>query len=177
MGSMKRCILKILKGILNVVEIHLPSVLLFAFTLSMFLQVVLRYVFRFPSPELYEITSYSFVWTVLLGAAYANRYRDHLRFNIIYEKLPRKAQLVVDIAFDSLITVLFIISLKPILKQTFWYHIIRTEVLGIPWTYLVICLPIFMILVVYHNIVFIYYEIRELIKGIPINLEGKPWER
>lgn len=174
---MKKWPLNIFKKVLDVVEIHIPSILLFAFTLSMFLQVLLRYVFKFPSPELYEITSYSFVWTVLLGAAYAHRYRDHLRFNIIYEKLPRKAQLVVDIAFDSLITVLFIISLKPILKQTFWYHIIRTEVLGIPWTYLVICLPIFMILVVYHNIVFIYYEIRELIKGIPINLEGKPWER
>ncbi|MCD6552348.1 TRAP transporter small permease [Thermotoga sp.] len=174
---MRKWLLSIFKGVLDAVEIHMPSILLFAFTLSMFLQVLLRYVFKFPSPELYEITSYSFVWTVLLGAAYAHRYRDHLKFNIIYEKLPRKAQLVIDITFDSLITVLFIISLKPILKQAFWYHIIRTEVLGIPWTYLVLCLPVFMILVVYHNIVFIYYEIRELITGIPVNLEGKPWER
>ncbi|PLV59051.1 TRAP transporter small permease [Thermotoga sp. KOL6] len=166
----------ILKTILDVLEIHLPSILLFTFTISLFLQVLLRYVFKFPSPELYEITSYCFVWTVLLGAACAHRYRDHLRFNIIYEKLPRKVQLVIDITFDSFITILFIISLKPILKQTFWYHLIRSEVLGIPWTYLVISLPVFMILVIYHNISYVYYGIRELITGVPAKTEGKPWE-
>ncbi|RKX50869.1 MAG: TRAP transporter small permease [Thermotoga sp.] len=166
---------KLIKVTVDIVEIHLSSIFLFAVFATMFLQVWLRYIFRMPSPQLYEITQYSFVWTVLLGAAFAHRYRDHIRFNIIYEKLPRKMQLVIDIVFDLLMVVLFSISLKPIFRQAFWYHMIRSEVLGIPWTYLVLCLPLFLIFVIGHNIVFLYYEFRELFTGKPMKTEEKPW--
>jgi len=166
---------KILKTVVDIVEQHLSSIFLFSVFISMFFQVWLRYIFKMPSPELYEITLYSFAWAVLLGAAYAHRYRDHIRFNIIYEKLPRKAQLVIDIVFDALLTILFTISLRPVFRQAFWYHMIRSEVLGIPWTYLVFCLPLFIILVIGHNVIFLYYEIRELFTGKPMNLEEKPW--
>jgi len=167
--------MKVVKFIVDLFEKHLSAIFLFVLFLSMFLQVILRYVFNMPSPELYEISTYSFAWTVLLGAAFARRYRDHIRFNIIYERLPRKVQLVIDIIFDSFLTVLLILAFPPVIRQALWYKMIRSEVLGIPWTYLVMCLPIFMGLVVGRNIVFLYRELRELIKGEPMKVEEKPW--
>jgi TRAP-type C4-dicarboxylate transport system, small permease component len=92
---------KVLKIISNVLEVHVPAISIFVLFLSMFLQVILRYGFKHPSPELFEISSYTFVWTVLLGAALANRYRNHIKFDIIYNKLPQKARIVIDILFDS----------------------------------------------------------------------------
>jgi len=167
---------KFLKVLVDVFEKHLSSIMLFILFASMFIQVILRYFFNMPSPELFEISTYSFVWTVLLGAAFASRYRDHIRFNIIYEKFPRKVQLIVDIFFDTFFNLLLLISLYPVLRQSFWYKIIRSEVLNIPWTYLVICLPIAMVLIIVHNSIFIYKAIIELIKRKHVDVEEKPWQ-
>ncbi|GAB4318746.1 TRAP transporter small permease [Pseudothermotoga lettingae] len=155
---------KVLKIISNVLEVHVPAISIFVLFLSMFLQVILRYGFKHPSPELFEISSYTFVWTVLLGAALANRYRNHIKFDIIYNKLPQKARIVIDILFDSFFSVLLIISLFPVIKQSIWYRIIKSEVLGIPWTYLIICLPLMMILITIQNGLSIYKNILEILR-------------
>lgn len=161
-----------LRVISNILEIHVPAVSIFVLFLSMFLQVVLRYGFKHPSPELFEISSYTFVWTVLLGAALANRYKNHIRFDIVYNKLPRKAQLIIDIVFDSLFSILLLISLFPVVKQSIWYRIIKSEVLGIPWTYLVICLPLMMILITIQNGLSVYRNVLELLKR-PVKSSGE----
>lgn len=154
----------IFKIISNILQIHVPAISIFILFLSMFLQVILRYGFKHPSPELFEISSYTFVWTVLLGAALANRFRNHIKFDIIYNKFPKKIQLLIDIVFDSLFCFLLLISLSPVIKQAIWYRIIKSEVLGIPWTYLVICLPLMMILIVIQNIISIYKNTIALFK-------------
>lgn len=167
--------MNVLKKIKNLTQIHLPAVCVLILFSSMFMQVLLRYVFRHPSPEAFEISSYSFVWSVLLGAALANRYKNHIRFDILYNKLPRKVQIVIDIFFDTFFSLLLIISLRPIVSQALWYRIIKSEVLGIPWTYLTLCLPIAMLLMIADNFRFIILNLRELIFNKPFKLEERPW--
>ncbi|WP_448534917.1 TRAP transporter small permease [Pseudothermotoga sp.] len=167
--------MKVLKKVKDVVQIHVPAVCVLILFSSMFAQVVLRYVFRHPSPEAFEISSYSFVWSVLLGAALANRYKNHIKFDIIYNKFPRKVQIVTDIVFDLFFSSLLIISLKPIVSQALWYKIIRSEVLGIPWTYLTLCLPIAMVLMIIDNFRFIFLNLRELLFKKPFKMEERSW--
>ncbi|WP_448517794.1 TRAP transporter small permease [Pseudothermotoga sp.] len=167
--------MKVLKKVKDVVQIHVPAVCVLILFSSMFAQVLLRYVFRHPSPEAFEISSYSFVWSVLLGAALANRYKNHIKFDIIYNKFPRKVQIVTDIVFDTFFTTLLIVSLKPIVSQALWYKIIRSEVLGIPWTYLTLCLPIAMVLMIIDNFRFTFFNLRELFFRKPYKMEERPW--
>jgi len=166
---------KVLKKIKDIFQIHVPAACVLILFLSMFSQVVLRYVFRHPSPEAFEISSYSFVWSVLLGAALANRYKNHIKFDIIYNKFPRKAQIVTDVFFDVFFSSLLIISLKPVVSQALWYKIIRSEVLGIPWTYLALCLPIAMVLMIIDNVRFIFLNLRELFFRKPYKMEERAW--
>ncbi len=148
---------------------------MFVLTSSMFLQVILRYGFKHPSPELFEISSYSFVWTVLLGAALANKYKNHIKFDVIYNKFSQKAKCIIDIIFDSFFSILLLISLFPVVKQSLWYKIIRSEVLGIPWTYLVICLPIMMVLITMQNVSSVYKNLRKLIEKRTEKTEESKW--
>lgn len=166
---------KLLIKIRDLIQIHVPAVCVFILFLSMFAQVLLRYVFKHPSPEAFEISSYSFVWSVLLGAALANRYKNHIKFDILYNKFPRKAQIVIDIVFDSFFNVILIVALKPIVSQSLWYRIIKSEVLGIPWTYITMCLPIAMLLMIVDNSRFIILNLRELIFKKTYKLEERPW--
>ena len=174
-GSLRVSDVKVFKKVKDVVQIHVPAVCVLILFSSMFAQVLLRYVFRHPSPEVFEISSYSFVWSVLLGAALANRYKNHIKFDIIYNKFPRKAQIVTDIVFDLFFSTLLIVSLKPIVSQALWYRIIRSEVLGIPWTYLALCLPIAMVLMIIDNFRFIFLNLRELFFKKPYKMEERPW--
>ncbi len=166
---------KVFKIFLDVVEMHFAAILLFLLFLSMVIQVVMRYVFDYPSPALYEIMTWSFVWTVWISAALAWRYNDHIKFNIIYEKLPRKVQLIIDISFNAIFSFTLGISFFPVLNQVIWYKIIRSQVLGIPWDYLLMVLPISMALILFHNALWIYYEFDELIRGKKHKMEDKPW--
>lgn len=173
--NLRRSLVRIPQFLMDVIEIHGSALFLLTVFTTMFLQVIARYLLRNPSPELFEVTQYAFPWGVLLGAACAQRYRDHIRFNILYDKLPRRARLGIDIVFDSAITALFVLSLRPVFYQAFWYHMLRSEVLEIPWTYLVFCLPIFLILVIIHNLTYLYHAIRELVMGKPGKPAVKPW--
>lgn len=171
----KRVLRKLGKFVLDAVEIHGSALFLCTLCFTMFLQVVFRYLLKHPSPDLFEVTQYSFPWGVLLGAACAQRYRDHMRFNILYERFPNKLRLLLDVFFDLAMVGFFAYSLPPILRQTLWYHMLRSEVLGIPWTYLVFCLPIFMVLVILHNVVHVWRALQEIIGGRPRQVEAKPW--
>ncbi len=174
--DVRRLIRKLFSTLLDFIEIHGSTLFLFTVLLTMFGQVVARYLLKKPSPELFEITQYAFPWGVLLGAACAQRYRDHIRFNILYDKLPRKARLAIDVVFDLAIIVLFTISLPTVIRQMIWYRILRSEVLNIPWTYLVVCLPLFMVLVIIHNVTHLYSGLRELATGIPRKPMRRPWQ-
>jgi TRAP-type C4-dicarboxylate transport system permease small subunit len=174
MSKIKKFV-RIIRGLMDALEVHGSTLFLFTIFITMFLQVVLRYLFNKPSPALFEVTQYAFPWGTLLGAACAQRYRDHIRFNILYDKFPKRVRLVIDVIFDFAIVGLFALSMPEVFHQTFWYYMLRSEVLDIPWTYLVFCLPLFLILVIIHNLVHIYHAIREIITGIPYQPEAKPW--
>ncbi|WP_292590725.1 MULTISPECIES: TRAP transporter small permease [unclassified Mesotoga] len=161
---------------LNLIESWGGIIFLGLLFLSIFLQVVLRYVFRTPSPELFEVAQYSFIWTIFLGAPYARKFDAHIKFDIIFVKLPRKAQLILQIAFDLFFCIVLLVTLGPVLGDVLFYKIIKSEVLRIPWTYLFMCFPIFMVLTFIHNVIWIVKSFIELFSGRIVPKEVEPWD-
>ncbi len=168
---------RIIRKIIDFLEIHLPVFIILVLIFSVVIQVFARYLLNLPLPRVFEISIYSFVWAIYLGGALAKRYRMHMRFNIIYRKLPRKAQLISDIIFEIITSVILVIILVPSVQYTLCNYKIKSSALRIPWTYLLLCFPIFISLVLIHNVFWIYVYIQEL-KGnkIPLKEETLPWE-
>ena len=165
-----------MKKILDFLELHLNAVIFITLFMSMVVQVFMRYVLDMPSPFLHELMMYTFVWTVYLSSALAHRYRSHIRFNIIYDMLPKKVRIAIDLVFDLFVSFLLGFSFVPVLKELISYGFIESHILKISWTYLYMVFPIFMVLVLYHNAKFVYQEIRALLKGEDIPEEEKPWD-
>lgn len=164
------------KKIFDLLEIHLAAIIFVTLFFSIVIQVFSRYVLNRPLPPLFELSIYSFVWVIFLGAPLAKRYRKHLRFDILYQKFPKRVQLISEIAFDIFTNVVLLIILVPIVKYTAWSYTIKASVLRIPWTYLLLCFPIFIILLFIHNSVWIYYHVRVLLgKQLPPS-EIWPWQ-
>ena len=69
--------------ILDFIEIHLATWVFILLLTSISIEVFSRYVLNKPTPRFFEISIYSFIWTIYLGAALAKRYKQHNRFDII----------------------------------------------------------------------------------------------
>ena len=164
------------KKILDVIEIHLAAGIFILLLVSISIEVFSRYVLNEPTPKFFEISIYTFIWTIYLGAALAKRYNQHIRFDILYRKFSPKGQLLIDIVFDSLTTVVMLILLVPSINYTLWSYRIKSSTLRVPWTYLLVCFPLFVILILIHNFKDIYTNIQIFRGKATRRKEVLPWQ-
>ena len=164
-----------LEKIFNFFEIHLACWIFILMLSAVAVQVFSRYVLNMPIPKLFELSIYSFIWTIYLGAALAKRYNQHIRFDILYRRLPERGQLVIDILFDLLLVVVLLILLIPSVDYTLWNYRIKASALRIPWTYLLMCFPLFVGLTTVHCIIDIITNIRRFVGKVSEEEEVLPW--
>lgn len=163
------------KRLLDILEVYLPTAIFFLLIMTVFIQVVSRYGFNRPLPKFFELSIYSFVWTIYLGAALAKRYNQHIRFDLLYRKLSVKTRAIVDICFDSLTTFVMLLLVYPSIEYTIWNYRIKASALRIPWTYLLLCFPLFVGLIIIHNTLSIYANITLLAGKDAHTEEVPPW--
>lgn len=164
------------KKIFDFLEVYLPTSIFFLLIISVSIEVFSRYVLNKPTPKFFELSIYSFVWTIYLGASLAKRYDQHIRFDILYRKFSQRMRLFVDIFFDTLTNVVLLFLLIPSIKYTIWNYKIKASALRIPWTYLLLCFPIFVCLILIHNTSNIVSKIHELLGKRAHQEEVPPWQ-
>ena len=91
--KMERAILAFLKWAL--------IILLIAVTVSVSWGVFTRYVLNAAAQWTFEFSGFTLVWITFLGSAYALFNGKHIRFETLFDKLPRRMQLVVTTIFNS----------------------------------------------------------------------------
>ena len=139
--------------------------------LAIAIQVFYRYFLNISLEWPFELSIYAYIWTLYLSAAWGVREGNHVKFNILYDKLPPKVQKMVDIIFNTLTTTIFIIIFKPICENLLFYYRIKTASLKIPWTYAFMVFPIFLTFTIIHNIEFIIRDIKYLYNNKDAKIE------
>ncbi|NOH17180.1 TRAP transporter small permease [Clostridium cochlearium] len=94
---------KLLQGIVKTCK-SLCTILLTAMSLVVFLNVIVRFVFKSSIAWSEEIARYLLVWTVYLGTITAFYNNEHLELNIITAKLKGKSKKVITI-ISSLVVI------------------------------------------------------------------------
>jgi TRAP-type C4-dicarboxylate transport system permease small subunit len=161
--------------IFNFLEVHLPAFVFMLLVITVSVQVFSRYVLDHPLPKFFELSIYTFVWSIYLGAALAKRYGKHIRFDILYEKFSVKTRRVIDIFFDLLTNAALLILLIPSVRYTIWNYRVKASALRVPWTYLLLCFPIFVLLILIHNTTAIVRNIRDFSETEIRTEEDLPW--
>jgi TRAP-type C4-dicarboxylate transport system permease small subunit len=97
----------------DVFEVYIPIASFIVMFLTFIVQIIARYVFKYPLTWAYEVTVIGFSWTVILGACYAMRHRTHVKFTLIVDMLsPRKAAFV-RILGNAIIVAAFVALIMP----------------------------------------------------------------
>lgn len=107
-----------------------------AMSLSVFGNVVLRYVFNSGLTWSEEMSRYFFVWMVFLGAIAALKDKMHLGVDIVVNALPRKLQKVTFIISNAVVLYLLWLILEGSWKMTILNMNSTGPATGMPLSYL-----------------------------------------
>jgi TRAP-type C4-dicarboxylate transport system permease small subunit len=162
--------------IFDLFEVYLAVVVFALLIVSISSEVFFRYVLNNPSPQLFELSIYTFVWVIYLGGALATRYNQHVRFDLIYRSLPLKAQRVLETAFDLLTNGVLLVLFYPAVRYTVQMYKIKASALRVPWTFLLLVFPIFIALVLIHNFTNIVKNVLRLAGREVKDAEVFPWQ-
>ena len=111
-------------------------------TAVIFMQVLLRYVFKSPLTWPEELARYFLVWISCLGSAYAVREGMHISVVFIKNKLPQSTQAAVAIGAHLLVISFFTLGVIQGFKLSFSQWIESTAALRLPMTYPTLAIPV-----------------------------------
>ncbi|HOX32016.1 MAG TPA: TRAP transporter small permease [Spirochaetales bacterium] len=122
----------------DLVELYLPAASFLVMFAAFILQVFTRYALNHPVTWTSDAIVIGFVWTVLLGACYAMRNRRHVKFTLIYEKLPPRAAAWTRLAGNLVIALTFALLVLPSVRYSLFLKFQKTPVFRVPYAYVFI---------------------------------------
>ncbi|MBO6267098.1 MAG: TRAP transporter small permease subunit [Synergistaceae bacterium] len=75
---------------------------IFAMGLILAYEVVMRGIFKSPTIWVMDTAIYLFMWTMLIGSAYTLMLGKHVKIDLIFDRFPKKMQLVLDVITSAM---------------------------------------------------------------------------
>ena len=119
--------------LLDICEIYIPAIA-FLIMFSVFvLEIFCRYFFNYPLTWAYEVTVFGFIWTVILGAAYATRSGAHVMFDLLYEKQSPTGQRYMRMIGNAVLAIGFSLTIPASYQFIKFMAFEKSSVLKIPF--------------------------------------------
>lgn len=158
---------------LDKLESYVCQFLLCLFVTLLFVQVILRVFFNYGIPWSEELSRFSFVWFVFLGASYAARLSAHNRVTFHLRMMPDTLRNIVEligdifwIAFNTLMTIKSIEVIDSMMEFTF-----NSPALDWSMAYLYMIFPISFTLT---SLRIIQVNYMKLVRGVKFNDPDEP---
>ncbi|NSW92898.1 MAG: TRAP transporter small permease [Firmicutes bacterium] len=94
------------------ISLALMALLFTVMVASIFLQVILRYLFSSANAWSEELARYTFVWLVLLGSAVAARRNKHMNIEFFIDKFPPYLKKIIQLLLYSLIIAFLFVLIR-----------------------------------------------------------------
>lgn len=103
-----------------------------AMFVAFILQVVFRYVMNLPVGWTDEVCTLVWLWGILWGASFVLRNREDIRFDMLYNLLPRRVKRVATLASSSILVLLLAASLPKTWSYISFMQVEKSAAMGIP---------------------------------------------
>jgi len=151
--------MKILERVFDLIEQGLGVLLLLVMFISVLVQIFFRYVLKSPLTWTEEASRYSFIWIVLLGAAFAVRKKEHVVMEVLVKHFPTSLQRYISLVLNTIILI-SLIYLLPISWKFFWFMKgVSAPTLKISWGFLFFSAPLSIALMILHTFIGLFTTI------------------
>lgn len=120
---------------------YLLTFLVGLLTASVFLQVLIRFVFKYPLPWTEEVSRIAFVYSIFVGAAIAVREKTHLNADFVLVVLPRHVARAVKLLGTLLVAVFLVVMTWQGMVFVRATGVQVTPVMQVPFRYLYLIIP------------------------------------
>lgn len=162
---------KIISFIADIIQKYLPFVVFMILFSTFILQIFCRYILNMPLKWTYEVTVFAYIWTVLLGAVYASKEKEHVAFSMVYDKCSEKTKNIIIIIENIFIGTSFSIAFWPSLKDVLFMHFKKSPILKISFAIGYSPFVVFLFMVIIYSCIEIYKAIRRLKNGLPADVK------
>lgn len=119
-----------------------------AMFLAFMAQIISRYVFNHPLSWTLEVCSITYIWVVFWSCDILLSERQHIVFDVLYQKFPVKPRRAVAIANTAALGLIFLAALPGTLDYIMFLARRQTMILKAPLNIVYSCFAIFMIAVI-----------------------------
>ena len=98
-------------------------------------QVVFRYVLNLPLAWSDEICNFIWLWGILWGASFVMRNHEDIRFDMLYNMMPRHLQRGLTMVSGSLIVLLLTLSLPKTWAYISFMNVEKSAAMGLPMSW------------------------------------------
>jgi TRAP-type C4-dicarboxylate transport system permease small subunit len=102
---------------------------------SFIAQVVFRYVLNVPLGWSDEISNFFWLWGILWGASFVMRNHEDIRFDMLYNLMPRKVKRGLVMVASMLLVTLLALSLPKTWSYIKFMHVEKSPAMGIPMSW------------------------------------------
>jgi TRAP-type C4-dicarboxylate transport system permease small subunit len=99
-------------------------------------QVVFRYVLNLPLAWTEEICNFLWLWGILWGASFVVRNHDEVRFDMLYNLMPRRVKKFMTGLASAAIVLILLGSLPGAWSYVTFMHVERSASFGIPMSWM-----------------------------------------
>jgi len=168
-GQVIQVLRSLVKLVQNLIEIYIPLLSFIVMFITFLMEVFFRYVLNNPLTWPFEVTTVTFLWTVLFGAILAMRSREHIAFPLFYEKVSKEIQRVLRFLSNGLIFVSCALVLYPSYRYISFMKTQDTPVLNIPFSLVYAPFMVFLIMIM-------VYTGRDIIADIRRTYHEEVWD-
>jgi TRAP-type C4-dicarboxylate transport system permease small subunit len=155
----------------DIIEIYIPVLTFSVMFIVFLLQIFYRYILNHPLTWPYELTLFTFIWTVILGAIFARRMNGHVSFSMLYDSLSEKKKIMSRIIGNIIIVCGLCITLYPSYDYIQFMSFQKSTVLRIPFNVAFSPFLIFLILIICYSLIDIITDIKRYINYSEANVE------
>lgn len=147
---------------------YASGVLILAAMLTVCYGVLLRYVLGASTVWQLELSTYFLMFAAFVGGAYGLKHGDHVKIDLLVDRLPQKAQLYVRL-LAAVLGFLFIVIVALIAYDLWWETTESGRTSGTAWnvplTYPYLIVPLGMTLIALEYLIIAFDILRQIISG------------
>ena len=152
--------MKILERVFDLIEQGLGVLILLVMFISVLVQIFFRYVLNSPLTWTEESSRYSFIWIVLLGAAFAVRKKEHVVMEVLVNRFPGHVRKTISFGMNVMILIA-LLYLLPISWDFFMFiKGVSAPTLKISWGFLFFSAPLSIALMAIHTFIGLFRAMR-----------------
>lgn len=155
---------RIYKLFFDIIEIYIPVASFSVMFITFIIEVFWRYILNDPLTWPFETTTIMFLWTVLFGAIYTMRKRQHIVFSLLYDVVPPRVQRIMRFTSNGIMFVGFGAAIYPSYQFISFMHTQSSPVFGVPFSIIYAPFLLFLVMIMYYSLRDIIDDIRDMIR-------------